>query len=216
MMDKTGDHPVSWRTQQGLSLIETMIALVIGTFLLAAVTNTFISQRKIYTIQEQVAAAQQNVMAGLDLMRREIMMAGYNPMSAAGVGILAASANSVHFTMDVVEDGVITATHEEDVRYSLYDADGDGDLDLGRDATGTGTGNQLVAENIDTLGLRYILADGTETTAPTAAQLDQIRMIEVSITGNTANPDPQHPANGGYRTRKLALAVQARNLVFGP
>jgi type IV pilus assembly protein PilW len=193
-----------------------LITLVIGSVLLAAITNTFINQRKIFTIQEQVAAAQQNVMAGLDLMKRDIMMAGYNPLSAPGVGILAADASSVRFTMDLNDDGVITATDDEDVRYSLYDADGDGDLDLGRDATGTGTGNELVAENIETLAFNYILADDTETTTPTAAERDQIHMIEVSLTARTANPDPQRPINGGYRTRKLAMAIQVRNMVFGP
>ena len=97
----------------------------------------------------------------------------------------------------------------EDVTYSLVDFDDDGDMDLVRDA---GEGNQLVAENMENLTFSYTLADGTITTNPTAAELGQIRLIEVTLTARTAKPDPKYPHNEGFRTHTLRQAIWLRNL----
>lgn len=100
---------------------------------------------------------------------------------------------------------MIDVANEENVTYALYDPDSDGDNDLGRT---TNTVTQLVAENIQSLAFTYTLADGTITATP--GTLSEIRLIEVSLTGRTAKPDPQYP--GSYRTRNLTMAIQARNM----
>lgn len=208
MRHKLGDYTVSYRSQQGFTLIEMLIAIAIGSVLIGAVANTFINQRKVYATQEQVALMVQNSSAGLDFMRREIMNAGYDPTETSGAGIVAASLTSLQFTMDLNGDDDIDDA-DEDVTYSLLDADGDSDLDLIRNPGG---GNQLVAENFESLALNYILADETETTAPTAGERSQIRLIEVTLTARTAKPDSQYTANGGYRTHKLTMAIRTRNM----
>ena len=199
---------VSRYAQHGYTLIEVLLALTLSSVLLAVMVASFINQRKTYAIQEEVAAMMQNGMAGLDLMKREIMMIGYDPTATAGAGIVAATANSLQFTMDLNGDGDLGDT-EENVTYALYDPDADGDQDLGRTVDGA---TQLVAENIDSMSLTYTLADGTTTTTPTAAELSQIRLVEVSLTSRTARPDPQYPTHGGYRTQLLTMAIHLRNL----
>jgi prepilin-type N-terminal cleavage/methylation domain-containing protein len=195
-------------SRHGFSLLELLIALAIGMVLLAVVTTTFINQRQVYAVQDEVEGMMQNAMVGLDVMQRDIMFAGYNPTETSGAGIVAATANSLQFTMDLNGDDDL-GDPEENVTYALYDADADGDWDLGRD---TGTGYQLIAENIVSLSLTYRLADGSETSAPTAAQLSQIRLIDVSLTARTAKPDRQYPANGGYRTQTLTMVIHLRNM----
>jgi type IV pilus assembly protein PilW len=197
-----GALPVS----RGFSLTEILIAMAIGSLLLAGMTNTFITQRRIYASREQVVEAQENVRWGLDAMAREIAMAGCDPTGTSGAGINAASSAALQFTMDLNGDGDTDDVNEQ-VTYALYDADGDGHQGLGRD---TGGGFQLVAENIANLSFLYTLADGTST--PNPADPGQIREIRVSLTGKTARPDVQYAPNGGYRTRTLTMAIQIRNM----
>jgi type IV pilus assembly protein PilW len=199
--------------QGGFSLIEMLIALAVSSVLLAAVNNVFISQRKTYAIREQVAEMQQDVRGGLDLMARELTMAGYDPTECDCAGFVTATATTVQFTSDVTDntgvgdpDGDV-GDADENVMYGLYDDAGDGDQDLGRD---TGGGYELVAENIQNLALVYTLDDGTTTAAP--ADLSRIRAIDVSLTVRTDKPDPQYATNGGYRSITLNTTIQVRNL----
>jgi prepilin-type N-terminal cleavage/methylation domain-containing protein len=63
--------------KNGLTLVELLIALVLSSLLTAALYRIFISQEKIYTVQDQVADMQQNARIAICQMTREIRMAGY-------------------------------------------------------------------------------------------------------------------------------------------
>ena len=65
------------KKENGLTLIELLVALVLSGILTAALYRAFISQQKTYTVQDQVADMQQNVRIALAQMAREIRMAGY-------------------------------------------------------------------------------------------------------------------------------------------
>ncbi len=196
----------SVHTPRGVTLIEILIGMAVGTMLISAITNTFIDQNKAYLIREQVVMMQQNARGGMDIMIRELAMASYDPTKAAGAGIVAASANTIQATMDLNNDGD-TGDTDENVTYALYDAEGDGDLHLGRDAGG---GNQLVAVNIQSLAFTYTLANGTTTSNP--ADLSQIRAINIALTARTAQPDHRYLTNNGYRTLTLTTTLWVRNL----
>ena len=57
-----------FKENRGFSLIELLIAMAIVGIVMAAVYSTYYSQQRSYVIQEQVAAMQQNLRAGLGLM----------------------------------------------------------------------------------------------------------------------------------------------------
>jgi prepilin-type N-terminal cleavage/methylation domain-containing protein len=65
------------KKEEGLTLIELLIALVLCSILTAALYRSFISQQDSYTVQDQVADMQQNARVALAHMAREIRMAGY-------------------------------------------------------------------------------------------------------------------------------------------
>ena len=74
--------------QKGLSLIEMLIAMVIAVVIIAGVYRTFAVQQKTFVVQEQVAEAQQNVRAVMDLIARDIRMAGFGMPGWAVAGLI--------------------------------------------------------------------------------------------------------------------------------
>jgi type IV pilus assembly protein PilW len=188
---------------RGFSLVELLIAIAISGIVLGAVSTLFIMQNKSYSVQEQVTEMQQNARAAMDIMTREIRMAGYDPSSSANASIVTATSGSINFTQDLDGDGSTTGTNEN-ITYSLYTSSGI--QKIGRD---TGGGNQPVAENIQALTFAYYDSDGNTTAVPA-----DIRQIELTITARTANPDPDYTTNGGYRTCTLISLITSRNLAY--
>ena len=68
---------LSKNKESGFTLIELLIAMTIGLIILGALSSTFIIQRKTYAIQEQTVEMVQTARAAMDMMSREIRMAGY-------------------------------------------------------------------------------------------------------------------------------------------
>ena len=65
------------RKNEGVTLIELLIAMAISAILIVAIYRTFIGQQKTYTVQEQVVDMQQNARVAINRMMREIRMAGF-------------------------------------------------------------------------------------------------------------------------------------------
>jgi len=63
--------------QTGLSLIEIMISLLIGAFLLGGVLQIFIGSKQTYRMQENLSRLQENGRFALDFIGRDLRMAGY-------------------------------------------------------------------------------------------------------------------------------------------
>jgi type IV pilus assembly protein PilW len=186
-----------------------LIALAIGSLLLASLYNFYLTQKKTNDIREQIAEMQQNARGGMALIVREIRLTGYNPTGAPSVGITAAGSNTIRITMDLNENGHTNDTNE-DITYALYDPKGDGHLKLGRKALGGN--NDPVVENVENLHFVYTLRDGSTTSTPVSPS--DIRLVSVSLTVRTTRPDPGYPTNGGYRTYTLKSVITPRNLAL--
>jgi type IV pilus assembly protein PilW len=63
--------------QRGLSLIELMVAMVIGLFLILGVTQIFISNQRSYLFQQGQVGNQENGRFTLALLSQELLKAGY-------------------------------------------------------------------------------------------------------------------------------------------
>jgi len=76
---------------------------------------------------------------------------------------------------------------------------------------------QPVAEDIESLQFRYVMNTGETLDVVPNARLDDIRMIQVTITAITDRdrPDPELAKVGdGFRRRTLTSNIQLRNLLF--
>ncbi len=222
----------------GFTLVELMVVLAISGIVTAAIYSTYIMQQRNAVAQEQVVEMQQNIRAGLDVLERDIRMAGYDPTKNVPTpkNIISATINTVQISSDLNSDGDITDSGEN-LTYSLYVA-GDGIQKLGRNDNTGGLGNQAVAESIDALEFYYTLNNGTQTTAPTAAQLNDIRAVQISILARAGRADQDftnpmtyppasgsaawdingastgtgNPPNDNFRRRLHITTIQCRNM----
>lgn len=63
--------------QQGLSLIELMVALLITAIIFAGVINTLLASKRAYLFDDEIAYIQENSRFALDFLAREVREAGY-------------------------------------------------------------------------------------------------------------------------------------------
>lgn len=192
--------------QRGVTLTELMVALVMGLATVAAVYSVHLIQVKQRILQEDVMAMQQNARAAMDLMTRELRMAGFDPMGVNRDGSVSNDFPGVDYhptelqiKSDLNGNGLLTDSNESIV--FLYDAS---TLTLRRKV---GRGRQPLAEHIQSLALKYFDQRGAPTTDST-----NIRMIEVALTAQTEHADSQYSQNEGHRTFTLRSRVTPRNL----
>ena len=198
---------ISVNSSRGLTLIELIVALTIGMIVLGALTATFVLQRKAYSTQEQVIEMTQIARAAMDMIGREVRMAGYfnsaNPMQRDSstdplfVGIPAADSR-LEILADLDGDGDTEDTNER----IIYTFDSANRM-IRRN---TGGGAQPFAENIQAFSFMYL--DGNDNPATTDAS---VRKIRLSITARTIKSDSHDPASGAG-TLTLVEAVFPRNL----
>lgn len=197
----------------GFTLIEILITLVISGILMTSVYAAFKAQQDSYLAQEQVAEMQQNIRAGMEILVRELRMAGYdvnrNGSKTGTAGITAANANNITFSSvvdgdgnDNNNDGTVDELGElRTIQYRLYDAYGDGDNDLGRQDGAAAIG--AVAENIQAIEFQYLDSSGVVT-----ATLPDIASVQISILARASQPDSNYVNNQTYTT--------ASGVVWGP
>ena len=207
MLFKTGSL---YAGPRGFSLVEMMIAMAVALVVLGAMYSVFTIQNKTFANQEEIVAMQQSVRAGMDMMAREIGMAGYNPARATFAGVTY-DTTQLRIMADLNGDGD-TGDENEDIVYKYYDENSAYPYQIKRK---TGGGDfQPFVENVKYLPpftlFEYLKDDGI-TPATTSAEVRQIR---ITITERTAKPDPSYSANGGYRTYTLTSVIAPRNLAL--
>lgn len=193
-------------TCDGFTLIELLVAVAIAGVVMAGIYSVYYSQQKSYVAQEQVAAMQQNLRAGMYFMEREIRMAGCDPTAGAHAGIVTAGANALSFTADLrgnapgsSADGD-TTDPDENITYSLP----------GTELLRNGT---AIAENIDVLNLVYLDQDGNllddDGMGNVVASIPNIRAIEITLLASTDRGDPGYTNNAAYKNQQGATIYTA-------
>ena len=80
------------KNNKGVTLIELMIVLVIAAVLVAGIYTLFATQQRSYFVQDRVAGIQQDARAALDIMARDIRMAGLWTGAGSGTGFFGVGA----------------------------------------------------------------------------------------------------------------------------
>ncbi len=190
------------RNITGFTLTELMVAMAIGMVVLSAVTTTFMAQARFYNAQEQINEMQQNARGALDVITRELKMAGYKPNGGTFDGVTY-SVSQLMIQADLDGNGGIrtSSSANEQITYA-YDSTNK------RITRKMGTGTvEALADNITAFTFSYLDSSGATTTTSSS-----IRQVAISITAVTAKPDPNYSSNNGYRNYQISARITPPNL----
>ena len=211
------------KRKTGFTMIELLVALSIGSILIAAAYRTFAAQHKVYHVQNEVMEMQQGVRVAMDILVRDIRMAGFNSSVALSNPI----------TINPVEEGIRDGTDSIAVQYQYnggertitYFVDDDAtEPHLIRKVTegGVDLSAAPLSNNIRDLQVTYgvdLDSDGIVDQwqeAPVGSE-DRIIAARISVQVRSGKPDPDyiHPVTGDhYRTRQLQSMVRIRNFAL--
>lgn len=202
------------RNELGFTLVELMVTLAIVAIVTVSLTRMITTMASGHMDNSASADLQQSIRAIIDLMSREIRMAGFSSVSSARFGVTEAGPDSLSFTVDWNDDGHITESHSSDSAVfqesDLISYHFDGDLNSLVRTTAAETSSQSSQTlmggkgdlmRVTELRFSYFDARGMET-----ERIEDIRMVGIEITADL-------PAGIlGRKTRVYRTQVTCRNL----
>jgi type IV pilus assembly protein PilW len=233
---------------RGFSLVELLVTLAIVGMMMTAVYAVHLSNLRAVRVEEDRVEMQQDQRIAVDFIARELRLAGYDRAESLIPTIVDARSNFIYFTADLNDDGDVNDAGEH-VSFCMFDSDtglalsyitGD-DISVGQgtptDVDGPislahthGAHIHQVFSHIQEIEFFYTLNDGTTTTDPGVAQMDEIRSVEVTLLSRATDTDPRwvdnlvytppsgtafnggNPYGDNIRRRLLTTNVRFRNM----
>ena len=203
--------------KKGVTLIELLVALVICGMMAAGIYQVFIAQSKAYTVQDQVIEVQQSVRSAMEILLRDLRMAGFdNDNILSTITITSPIAN--------LSDNAITVNYEYYdktlAQYQkhtvVYWRDG-GSSSLIRQLTVNDVARpqETLLDNVENLNFTYgvdVNEDGALDNWVPAGSIGISKVVAVRVT-LTARPVQINPDNNKMISpRTLVSNVTLRNL----
>jgi type IV pilus assembly protein PilW len=165
---------------------------------------------RVYTTEGVATRVQQSVRAGMNMMVRDIRMAGLDPKGNGIFGIKEATAQSIRFTADRDMDGdlddpdISIGFNESNSEQIAFTYNGTNLLEMILyNSDDTIETRDTVLDSASNLNFTYLDADDVVT-----ADLDNIRTVVIEMT-------VQKPAGRGDPvSRTLSKQIRCRNLDF--
>jgi type IV pilus assembly protein PilW len=210
-------QPIS--NKNGVSLIELLVALVICGVVVAGSYRFFITQTRAYSANDQVIEAQQNVRSAMEILLRDLRMAGYDD-------------DSIHSTVTIT-DPIVAPLHDDSItfNYEYYDKTTlqyqKHTVAYRREMNPSRLIRQLtinevagspdiLLENVDAFNLTYGIDtndDGTLDQWVPAKKVEKNKVIAVEVV-LSAMPAQTNPGARATSPRTLASTVTLRNLTI--
>jgi type IV pilus assembly protein PilW len=198
-------------SKKAFTLVELLVALAMASMFMAATMTIADMSIKTYAAQERVSDAQQSLRAAMDLMIRDIRMAGYDPMAVShgptpGIGIIAATGTMLQISADLNADrqdngGIENLTYFCDAQGRRLRQQEGPKPAVTLDRMRNKTYPQTFIENVSALEFSYYDGQNEPTT-----EIEEIVSVVVSLTVENKN-------NGGDTFRRtLTARINCRNL----
>ena len=196
---------------KGITLIELLVALVIGGIIIAGIYRVFIAQGKAYVVQDQVAETQQNIRSAMEILLRDLRMTGFNGDNTPLSPFITPGANTI--TIFYERNGA--------VRQTSYLVDGTSRLmrnQVPPEIPPSEAGGDQILTNVSTLN--DIFTYGIDTDNPldgmvnswvSAGAVGTSRIIAVQVS-LTASPTQVNPDINVVTPRALQSTITLRNL----
>lgn len=191
---------MQWQPQTLTRVRQWSIAGVLLALVAGSVSQVMTIQAQQVEGQAQERQMVHNANLALELITRDVRMAGYSPTTAPVEG-LAYTPTSVHLRADLNRNGV-TAEPDEDVHY-MYDPLQHQIRRLDP------TGEMIIAEHIHTMTITGLDATGQPALVPA-----QARQLQITITAHAA-PNarlslPPYTMSTRVALRNVAVEADAR------
>ena len=193
-------------SREGFTLIEMVVALGLSLVTVGAVYSLYVSELKAQYVREDRLDMQQQARVVMDVISRELLMAGYDPRGVNHDGDLSNDFHGISYDpgrliikADLNGNGSIVDANES-IIFML-------DASTQTIRRNTGGGNQPFGENIESFVVEYFDQGGNPTVDSVS-----IQQVKITVTARTEDPDPKYLLNGGYRTVTLQSRLTPRNL----
>jgi len=199
------------RVKKGFTAIELLVSLAILSITLSSVYGLYMSFLRVHTKEGTKIRVQQNVRSSLDMMVRDIRMAGLDPELTGIFGLVPPlEPGRIKFSADRDMDGVWDEPNEadgiddSDMEYMEYAYDGNRNVEMVLyKSDDTEEMRAKLVDDVTDLTFSYLDANDATTSIVT-----DVRTIEIRMT-------IQKPAgNSGDVSRTLIKRVKCRNLEF--
>ena len=198
------------KNKKGFTAIELMISLAILSIALSSIYSLYMSFIRTCTKEGAKIRVQQSVRSGLDMMIRDIRLAGLDPEGTGDFGIIAVTPQRIQFTADRDMDGELDDADAtdgidlSDMENMAYEYDGSGTLKMFLyKADGNLETDEVMAENVTDLPITYYNSNDDTT-----LNLDEIRTVDIQMTIQKAS------GKDGQVSRTLVKRVKCRNLEY--
>jgi type IV pilus assembly protein PilW len=182
----------------GFTFASALMALTVSSIVIGGLLYLFLLKSRLSEAQDAVRDMLQNTRIAIEVMSRELRMAGYNPTGASFDGVAYTPAQ-LHIRADLNGDGT-TDGPDEDIRYT-YEAAKHQIIRTDR------VGQEPLAENIQAFTLAYLDKDGKPTVV--SANVRQVRLM---VTARAAEARAPYASQPGPRTYTLTTLVNLRNV----
>lgn len=199
--------------KKGFTAVELLISLAIMSMTLGSVYSLYMSFIRTCTKESVKIKLQQNVRSSLDMMIRDIRLAGLDPEATGEFGIIAATPQRIKFTADRDMDGELDIPNAADgidlsdleyMEYEFDDSNGIVRMSLYKPPDGTTKElSDTLVENVTGLTFSYFTSNDVTT-----SNLDDIRTVGIEMTIKKIS------ARDGPVSRTLIKRVICRNLDY--
>ena len=188
------------KTKKGITLIELLVALAIGGIIIAGIYRVFIAQGKAYVVQDQVVETQQNIRSAMEILLRDLRMAGFDGDNTPLTTSITPGANTI--TIFYEQNGTVLQ-----VIYLVVSEDGIPTLKRNGDTILTNVNEIKFTYGIDTDNP----LDGMVNSWVEAGTVGTSRVIAVQVRLR-ASPTQVNPDLNVVTPRTLQSTVTLRNL----
>jgi len=196
--------------KKGFTAVELLVSLAILSMTLGSIYSLYMSFIRTCTKEGVKINVQQGVRSSLDMMIRDIRLAGLDPTGTDNFGMVAVTPQRIQFTADRDMDGELDdadatdGLNDPDMEFMAYEYDGNSTLKMSLyKADGSLEISDTMVENVTDLSFAYFNSE-----ANTTSVVDDIRTVEIRMT-------IQKPSGRDDQvSRTLIKRVECRNLAY--
>jgi len=198
--------------KKGFTAVELLISLAIMSMTLGSVYSLYMSFIRTCTKESVKIKLQQNVRSSLDMMIRDIRLAGLDPEGTGEFGITEVTPQRIKFTADRDMDGELDTPNADDIidlsdleymEYEFDNSNGIVRMSLYKPDGTTKEISDILVENVTGLTFSYFTSNDVTT-----SNLDDIRTVGIEMTIKKIS------ARDGPVSRTLIKRVICRNLDY--